>query len=204
MAGFVVGVTGGVASGKSAITALFEKLGIVVADADLAARAVVSAGEPALAEIAERFGPDILLADGSLDRARMRAMAFAEPGVRKQLEAITHPRIRLLLESQCRNAPGPYAVAAIPLLAETGAVSAYPWLRRILVVDSPASLQRARLVSRDDIDPTLADQMIAAQASREKRLKLATDVLVNDGSLDELVMPVARLDRLYRHLAADA
>jgi len=201
MAGFVVAITGGIASGKSAVCALFESLGITVADADLAARAIVAPGQPALAEIAAQFGPSILLADGSLDRAQLRARIFSDADARQALEAITHPRIRSLLQAQCAAATSPYAIAAIPLLAEVGAVAAYPWLQRILVVDAPLALQRLRLLRRDGIDAALADRMIAAQASREQRLALASDVIVNDGSVQELKAPVVRLDRLYRQLA---
>lgn len=198
MAAFVVAITGGIASGKSAVGLLFEALGVVVADADAAAREVVAPGQPALAEIALRFGSQILLADGSLDRIQLRALVFADPEARLGLEAITHLRIRLLLQAQCAAAPGPYAVAAIPLLAEATSIGGYPWLRRILVVDAPVPLQRARLLHRDSIDPVLAERMIAAQASRERRLALATDVIVNDGGVVDLEAPVRRLDVLYR------
>ena len=201
MAGFVVAVTGGIASGKSAVCALFESLGIVVADADVAARAIVAPGQPALAEIAARFGPSMLLADGSLDRAQLRARIFSDADARRELEAITHPRIRLLLQSQCLADTGPYVIAAIPLLAEGGAAAAYPWLQRILVVDAPVALQRSRLLARDGIDAALANRMIAAQASREQRLAMASDVIVNDGSVAELESSVRRLDALYRRLA---
>ena len=120
MADAVVAVTGGVASGKSEATRAFEALGIVVADADVAARAVVEPGEPALAAVAARFGPGVLLADGSLDRAAMRRLVFADPAARADLEALLHPPIRAWLQAACRAAPGPYVVAAIPLLAEGG------------------------------------------------------------------------------------
>lgn len=203
MAGYVVAVTGGVASGKSAVTALFEGLGVTVCDADLAARAVVAVGQPALAEIAARFGADLLLPDGSLDRVRMRALAFADLQARRDLEAITHPRIRLQLHAECLAAPGAYAIVAIPLLAETGSLGAYSWVRRVLVVDTPVELQRARLIARDGIDSALASRMITAQASREQRLAVATDVLINDGALEALTGPVARLDRLYRQFAGN-
>jgi len=202
MAAFVVAITGGIASGKSAVGALFERLGIVVADADAAARAVVAPGQPGLAEISERFGPEILLADKSLDRARLRARIFNDADAKRDLEAITHPRIRQILRAQCQEAMSPYAIVAIPLLAETGSVEAYRWVQRILVVDTPIALQRARLIVRDGITPALAEQMIAAQASREKRLSIGTDILVNDGALSELEAPVRRLDHLYRQLAA--
>lgn len=201
MAGFVVAVTGGVASGKSAVTTLFESLGVAVVDADIAARAVAQPGQPALLEIAAHFGPEVILSDGSLDRVLMRAIVFADPEARRSLEAITHPRIRLALQTQCLDAPGSYAIAAIPLLAETGAIGAYPWLRRVLVVDCPVSLQRGRLMMRDGIDIPLASRMIDAQASRSQRLAIASDVIVNDGEVSCLAEPVRRLDALYRALA---
>lgn len=201
MADFVVGVTGGVASGKSAVTALFQALGITVADADLAARAVVAPGQPALVEIAERFGPDLLLANGMLNRVRMRELVFEDPAARRDLEAITHPRIREIVQRDCAAARGPYVIAAIPLLAETGVASAYAWLQRRLVVDAPVSVQIARLMARDGVSPDLAQRMVDSQAPRPTRLALATDVIVNDAQLDHLLSPVGRLDRLYRRLA---
>jgi dephospho-CoA kinase len=201
MTGFVVAITGGIASGKSAVSELFEQLGIVVADADAAARAVVAPGQPALAEIVARFDRSILLPDGSLDRAQLRARIFGDLAARHDLEKITHPRIRLLLQAWCEAAPGPYAVAAIPLLAEVGAIASYPWLKRVLVVDTPPALQLSRLLARDGIDPDLAGRMIGAQASRAQRLALATDVVVNDAGLANLLAPVLRLDSLFRRLA---
>lgn len=202
MAGFVVGLTGGIASGKSAVASLFEALGIEVADADLAARAVVAPGQPALSEIVARFGAAALLPDGSLDRVHLRAVVFADTAARRDLEAITHPRIRLMLQAQCAAARSPYAIAAIPLLAETGSSSAYPWLSRVLVVDAPVAVQQARLMARDGVDSTLALRMIEAQASRAQRLALATDVIINDGAVAELRHPVARLHELFCRLGA--
>ena len=202
MSDFIIGLTGGVASGKSEVTRRFEALGVHVADADVVARAVVEPGQPALARIAERFGAGILLADGRLDRRRLREQIFSDPQARADLEAITHPAIRLALEHECRVAAGPYAIAAIPLLAEAGGRAAYPWLGRILVVDAPVELQRARLMRRDGVDEALAGRMIAAQVSREARLAIADDVLVNDGHPDHLDAPVRDLDARYRALAA--
>jgi dephospho-CoA kinase len=200
MAGVVVAVTGGVASGKSAATDAFAARGIVVADADVAARQVVEPGEPALAQIVARFGAGSLDAEGRLDRAAMRARVFADPSARKALESILHPRIRLWLESACRDAAGPYVVAAIPLLAEGGGRAAYPWLDRILVVDVPEAVQQQRLMRRDGTDAALAARMIAAQASRAQRLALADDVIINDGPLCALNEAVGRLDARYRGL----
>ncbi|MBS9726934.1 dephospho-CoA kinase, partial [Stutzerimonas stutzeri] len=166
MSRYVVGLTGGIAAGKCEVSRRFEALGIVVADADLAARAVVEAGSPALAQITARFGAGMLLPDGQLDRARLRAHVFADPAERAALEAITHPAIRRLMQQQCEQARSPYAIAAIPLLTEVGGRKAYPWLDRVLLVDAPEGVQHARLMQRDGIDAALADRMIAAQASR--------------------------------------
>lgn len=202
MSRFVIGLTGGIAAGKSEVSRRFEALGITVADADLAARAVVAPGSEGLARIAAHFGTDILLADGQLDRAALRARIFDSAQDRQALEAITHPAIRQQLRQACEQAEGPYAIAAIPLLTEAGGRQQYPWLDRILVVDVPVAVQHARLMQRDGIDAALADRMIAAQASREARLALADDVVVNDGHPDHLQAHVERLDRAYRALAA--
>jgi dephospho-CoA kinase len=198
MATVVIAVTGGVASGKSATTDAFAACGIAVVDADVAARDVVEPGQPALAEIALRFGAASLGADGRLDRAAMRARVFADPEARRDLEAILHPRIRLQMHAACAAAPGPYVIAAIPLLAEGGGRQAWPWLRRIVVVDVPESLQRQRLMQRDGVDAALAERMIAAQASRAQRLAIANDVIVNDGTPAHLRDCVRRLDGRYR------
>lgn len=204
MAAYCIGLTGGIASGKTAVTRAFEALGIVVADADIAARDAVAPGSPGLAGIVAAFGHEVLDANGALDRAAMRQRVFDDKAARRTLEGIVHPRVRELLIRQCEAATSPYAIAAIPLLAEVGGRAAYPWLQRILVVDVPVEVQHQRLVQRDGIDAALADRMIAAQATREQRLALADDVIVNTGSLDDLQRHVAALDRSYRLLATSA
>lgn len=198
---YCVGLTGGIASGKSAVAHAFEALGIVVADADIAAREAVALGSTGLAEVVAAFGPDILDATGALDRAAMRKRVFGDDAARKRLEAIIHPRVRESLARQCAQATSPYAIAAIPLLAEVGARVAYPWLQRILVVDVPVDVQHARLIQRDGIDAALADKMIAAQATREQRLAIADDIVVNTGTLDDLQRHVAALDARSRRVA---
>ena len=198
MAARVVAVTGGVASGKSEATAAFEALGVVVADADVAARAVVEPGQPALAAVAARFGAEALRPDGTLDRVAMRRLVFADEEARADLEAILHPPIRRWLRAACDAAPGPYVAVAIPLLAEGGGRVAYPWLSRILVVDVPEAVQRERLRRRDGVDAALADRMVAAQATRRQRLAIADDVIVNDGPLAALRDSVGRLHARYR------
>lgn len=201
---YCIGLTGGIASGKTAVASAFESLGIVVADADIAARDAVAVGSDGLAEVIAAFGTDILDADGALDRVAMRKRIFGDDAARKRLEAIIHPRVRETLARQCAQAPSPYAIAAIPLLTEVGARTAYPWLQRILVVDVPIGVQRERLMRRDGIDAALVDRMIAAQATREQRLAVADDILVNTGSLEELQRHVAALDGRYRSLATFA
>ena len=204
MSSFIVGLTGGIASGKSEVSRRFEALGITVADADIAAREVVAVGSTGLAAIAELFGAGVLQADGSLDRAYLRQRVFANPDERRALEAITHPAIRARVRGICEAATSPYAIAAIPLLTEAGGRPSYPWLQRILVVDAPEEVQHARLLSRDNIDVALAERMIQAQASRTQRLALADDVIVNDGHPDALQAHIEVLDARYRELAATA
>lgn len=201
MAEFIVAITGGIASGKSAVCEAFARLGVTGADADVAARELVTPGAPALAAIVGRFGAAMLQADGNLDRAALRRQVFADQGARRELEAILHPRIRERLQAQCAAAPGPYAMVAIPLLCEVGGRAAYPWLDRILVVDVPIELQRTRLQARDRIDAALADTMLAAQATRASRLAIADDVIDNTGTLAELEARVALLHRQYLALA---
>ena len=201
MSEYIIGVTGGVASGKSEVTRRFEALGVAVADADLAAREAVAAGSPGLAEVVSTFGPGVLTTAGELDRTAMRQRVFEDLAARQRLEAIIHPRVRAWLRQECEAALGPYAIAAIPLLTEGGGRDAYPWIDRILVVDVPVEVQIERLMRRDGVDLALADAMLAAQVSREARLAIADDVIVNDGALEALDGEVARLDQLYRGLA---
>jgi dephospho-CoA kinase len=202
MGAYVVGLTGGIASGKSEVARRFQALGVQVIDADVAARDVVSVGSEGLAEVVAAFGPGVLDAAGALDRAAMRRRAFDDPGVRTRLEAIVHPRVRALLEAGCASVTGDYVIAAIPLLAEGGGREHYPWLDRILVIDVAPGIQLTRLLQRDGIDAALAQRMVAAQANRERRLAIADDVIVNNGSLEALATHVEALDKRYRTLAA--
>ena len=201
MSDFVIGLTGGVASGKSEVGQRFQALGIFVADADQAARDAVAIDSDGLADVVDMFGPGVLAADGSLDRPSMRRKVFTDPDARRRLEGIIHPRVRELLHAACAATDTPYAIAAVPLLAEGGGRKAYPWLRRILVVDVPESIQLSRLLQRDGIDEPLARRMIEVQATRPQRLAIADDVMANDGPLDALGAHVAALDQLYRSLA---
>lgn len=195
----VVAVTGGIASGKSALTARLQALGAPVADADVIAHAVVEPGSDGLAEVVARFGAGVLDAGGRLDRAAMRRRVFADPGARRQLEAIIHPRVRRALAAAVAAWSAPYGVLAIPLLAENA--HAYAWVDRVLVVDVPEPVQVERLVARDGIDPALARQILAAQATRDQRLAIADDVHDATGPLAALDDRAAGLHRHYLGLA---
>ncbi len=202
MSVFAVVVTGGIASGKSAVTSRFESLGITVVDADVASREVVAVGTEGLREVIERFGSDVLQGDGSMNRALMRQIIYADPSARRDLESIIHPRVRDYMIGKCSEAPSAYVLAAIPLFTEVGGRTAYPWIDRVLVIDVAPETQLARLMKRDDATEELAQKMIAAQATRAQRLAVADDVLSNEGTLDSLDEPIASLDRIYRKLAS--
>ena len=179
----VIGITGGIGSGKSAVTRMFEAKGITVVDADLAARVVVEPGRPALAAIAEHFGEDILLADGSLDRAALRQKVFADAAERSWLEQLTHPLIGEEIVDQLQAAASPYAILATPLLLET---SQRELVDLIAVVDVPEAMQLQRTMARDDNDEVQVRRIMAAQMKREERLQQADIVIDNAGSLAEL------------------
>lgn len=198
MSGFVVALTGGIASGKSTVERLFEAMGIRAYDADVASRAVVEPGSDALAEIARVFGSEALNAEGGLDRPAMRQRVFADPSARVTLEGILHPRVRDWLRQAVAADTGPYCLISIPLLVENRAH--YGWVNRVLVVDAPEDVRIARLVARDGIDEGLARKMIAAQASREERLGIADDVVLNAGDEADVAAQVERLDGVYRGL----
>lgn len=197
---FAVGLTGGIASGKSAAEAVFVQLGITVVDADRVSRELVEPGQAALAEIVQYFGKQVLNEAGRLDRPALRQRIFANPAERTALEAILHPRIRAEVQRRCLAATSDYVIAAIPLLTEGGGRNAYPWLARILLVDVAPQTQLQRLMARDGIDVELAERMLAAQASRDARLAIADDVLRNEDSLARLQARVVQLDALYRRL----
>lgn len=198
-----IAVTGGIASGKSEVTRRFEALGIEVLDADLIARELVEPGQPALAEIARRFGAGVIDAAGRLDRRALRAIVFADSAARRDLEAILHPRVHASLQARAQAAAPPYVLLAIPLLAES-APGRYAWLDRVLVVDVPRAVQIQRVMQRDAVERAAAEAALAAQASREARLAMAHDVIVNDGPLAALDAIVAKLHARYLALAAGA
>lgn len=194
-----IGLTGGIASGKSTVAELFARLGATVLDSDRIAREVVEPGQPALAALVAALGSDILSRDGRLDRTGLRRRVFADAATRRRVEGILHPAILAELARQAGAAPGPYQVLVIPLLVEGDRAGL---VDRVLVVDCAEERQIERLMSRDGETRDGALRMLAAQASRELRLAAADDVIVNDGPAEGLARPVARLDRKYRALAA--
>lgn len=197
---FTVALTGGIASGKSAVERRFKTLGIHVYDADHAARVVVEPGSDGLAAIIGAFGNEVLDPQGRLDRPAMRQRIFADRAARKTLEAIVHPRVRQWMLEHAQADDGLYLVLAIPLLTEN--IGHYRWVDRILVVDVPEATQIDRLVARDGIDETLATRILASQAPRESRLALADDVINNDGPEAALDAQVTALHQQYLALAA--
>ena len=194
-----IGLTGGIASGKSTVADLFAELGIPVIDTDVIAREVVAPGQPALAEIGARFGAQMLDPRGNLDRAAMRKLIFADDQARQDLEAILHPRIGAETRRQSEEAGGPYQLIVVPLL--TGS-ALRDYVDRILVVDCEEERQVERLLARDAESVEQARRILAAQSSREERLAIADDVINNDHSLEHLRDQVADLDRQYRQLGA--
>jgi dephospho-CoA kinase len=187
----VIGLTGGIGSGKSTVAGIFQQLGVPVIDADVIAHAMVAPGQPALEEINKVFGPDSLDASGTLDRNRLRKLVFSDPGQRRRLEAILHPKIRSEIIALITNIPAPYCIVVIPLLLET---NQQDLVDRILVVDAGEDRQIARVTLRNGLPGSEIAAIIAAQASRDARLAAADEVITNDGSLDELADQV-----LYHH-----
>ena len=198
MSRLIVGLTGGVASGKSAIALHFEQLGVPVLDADQVSREVVAPPSSALDEIVQTFGADSLLPDGTLDRRRMRERIFADAAAKQTLEGILHPHMARHMSAWSAAQTSPYCILSIAILIETGMRKL---VQRILVVDAPVETQLARLVQRDGIAESLAHQMIAAQTSRTARLAAADDVILNVGSLEESREQIAKLHQQYLALA---
>lgn len=196
--GLRVGLTGGIAAGKSTVSRLFEKLGVTVIDTDIIARDVVAPGSLLLAEVDRQLGPGLIAADGSLQRRQLRERVFADAHARRQLEQLLHPAIRAEVEKQSAAAPGPYHVLVVPLLVEgQGRIK----VDRVLVVDCPETLQIQRLRARDASSEAEARAILSAQADRKTRLAAADDVIVNDGDPAHLEAAVAGLHRKYCRLA---
>lgn len=195
----IVGLTGGIGSGKSTVADLLVQRGGVLVDTDQIAHELTAPGGQAIASIRDAFGPDVIAADGRLDRAAMRALVFSDPQARKRLEALLHPLIRQHTDAGIARAIGhraPYVLVAVPLLVEGG--RARERFSRILVVDCPPEVQIRRVMHRSGLERSQVLAIMAAQASREQRLAVADDVVGNAGGLEGLHPQIDRLDRLYR------
>jgi dephospho-CoA kinase len=191
----LVALTGGIASGKTAVSDRLAELGAAIIDTDLIARELVEPDQPALTEIAEAFGSELITPEGSLDRRALREIVFANSDARQRLEAILHPRIvEQVQQDIAQHKDAPYIVLVVPLLIETGL---FKDAEHIVVVDVPEQTQIDRLTRRDDISPAQAQNILAAQATRQQRLAHATHVLDNSGSLEELFK---QIDRLHQKL----
>ena len=194
----VIGVTGGIGSGKTAATDRFQALGITVVDADLASRVIVEPGRPALNAIAEHFGSHVIAEDGSLNRRALREIVFGNPEERKWLERLTHPLIAQEIVQQIQASRSPYTILASPLLLESGQST---MAQRVLVIDVPEEVQVARTASRDNTDANSVKAIIAAQMKRQDRLAKADDIIVNDQSLEALHAAVDALHKTYLEMA---
>ena len=194
----VIGVTGGIGCGKSTICREFAALGAPVIDTDEVAREVVARGTPGLAAIVERFGPEVLAADGTLDRRRLRSIVFADDASRQWLEALLHPLIRARTDEHVRNAAYPYCLVCIPLLVERNGGNR---VDRVLVIDCPEEIQVARVMARDKLTAPEVEAIMRTQATRAARLAVAHDVIENIGNVETIRPAIGALHRQYLDLA---
>jgi dephospho-CoA kinase len=193
--GFSVGLTGGIGSGKSLVADMFARLGATLVDTDAIAHGLTAPHGPAMAAISAEFGPSFVAADGSLDRARMRALVFSDVRAKGRLEAILHPMIRAAAEAGAAAATGPYVIFVVPLLVESGS-----WrdrVNRILVVDCPEELQVSRVKQRNGLSEQQVRAIMANQATREQRLAVADDIVANDADMASLEPQIASLHEKY-------
>lgn len=196
----VVGLTGGIGSGKTSASHFFEQLGVPVIDADVIARQLVEPGQPALAAISERLGEDFINELGELKRAPLRQAMLNDSKVKLTLEAILHPLIQQEIKKQVKSLNSPYCIVVVPLLIEN--LSDYEWLDRILVIDCDKSVQLQRLLTRPGLDRASANQLIELQAKQDQRNARAHQIIVNDGSLADLRKQVIQLHALYSEEAS--
>ena len=197
---FVVGLTGGIGSGKTAVSDRFAAQGIDVVDADVVSRQVVEPGTQALQQIQRHFGDDILQADGQLDRARLRQLVFSNNAEKTWLEKLLHPLMGVEIFRQLETAASPYVLFVSPLLVEAGQIALCD---RVIVVDAPESVQLDRTTQRDNNTAEQVKNIMAAQLRRQQRLKSATDVIDNSGSLEQLDIRIAELHQSFLHLAQE-
>ena len=190
----IIGLTGGIGSGKSVASDKFASLGITVVDADVASRTVVEPGKPALQEIESHFGSEIITEDGQLDRAKLREIIASDAEERKWLESVLHPRIGEQIAKEISESTSPYTLFVAPLLLET---NSQEMCARVVVVDVPNDIQVERTAKRDKVPIDQVEQMVSAQMEREKRLEKADDVLLNTSTIEELEKKVEQLHEMY-------
>ena len=194
MANWVLGLTGGIGSGKSAVSAMFEEFGIQVVDADIVAREVVEPGSLGLKKITEHFGDEILTSNGTLDRAKLRAIIFADESQKQWLNNLLHPLIRESMLSQLKQATSHYVILVAPLLFENGLEK---YCNHTLLIDVPVDVQITRTTARDNVSDELAKQIIASQMSRADKKQKACDILDNNRPLEEVKADVQKLHKKY-------
>ncbi len=197
---YVVGLTGGIGTGKTEVARAFANLGVEVADADIAAHDVTAKNEPGYRAVVETFGPQACTPDGSLDRGWLRRTVFADDAARRRLEALLHPLILARLDAQIEGWHGPYGLLSVPLLLERGTL--LPRIARVLVVDCPEEEQVRRVMARSELAAREVRAIMAAQLPRAERLARADDLIDNSGPPEAIVPQVARLDAYYRECAA--
>ena len=190
----IIGLTGGIGSGKTAVSDIFEELGIGIVDADLASRVVVEKGRPSLEEIAKHFGQGILTEAGELDRAKLREIIFNSDEEKNWLESLLHPAIAKQIQEELKASSSPYTILVSPLLLETNQKD---FCNKVLVVDVPVETQIERTLKRDDVSLEQVQSIIKAQISRDKRLELADEVIVNDKNLEDLQLAVSKLHQQF-------
>ena len=195
---FVVVLTGGIASGKSAVSDLFARHGVPIIDTDVIAHEIVEPGQPALDQIRNELGQEFIDREGRLDRRKMRNAIFSDPELRLELEGILHPAITAEASRQVALLDQPWCILVVPLLVESGLFS---WIDRVLVVDAEESVQIQRVMARDNISRKRAQAILDAQSSRQQRLKLADDIIENNGSIEQLESAVNHLHKKYSALA---
>ncbi len=194
----IIGLTGGIGSGKSVASDKFKSLGITIVDADVASRTVVEPGKPALKEIEDHFGSGIITAEGKLDRNNLREIIATDPEERKWLESVLHPKIGEQITKEISESTSVYTLFVAPLLLET---NSQEMCSRVVVVDVPKDVQIQRTAKRDKVSPNQVEQMVAAQMEREKRLEKADDVLLNSGTIEDLEKQVEELHKKYIKMA---
>lgn len=200
MSAFIVGLTGGIGSGKTTVSDCFAELGITIVDADIIAREVVAPGTPALNAIAEKFGETMLTPEGELDRARLREQVFQSEEDKQWLNQLLHPRIRQEMVKQCQNASSPYVILSVPLLIENKLQSL---VNRVLVVDCPEEMQIERGSQRDGVGAEQITRIMQSQCTREERRQFADDIVDNSTTIDAVKKQVNELNRNYLQLISD-